>query len=117
MNAPIMDRLNARIAAEPALTNLDTLFVDLQDARDAMVGLVAENTSLKDMLAAPQTSAVNGGSVQSATLPASQLPAAPASTSVGEAITLLKSAKERLAVNALSDVGLSIDRATNLLEG
>lgn len=107
MNAPILDRLNARIAAEPALNQLDTLFVDLQDARDAIVSQVAENTSLKDMLATPQTATVVPAPSQGA----------PASTSVSEAVTLLKSAKARLAVNALSDVGLSIDRATNLLGG
>lgn len=106
MSAPILDRLNARIAAEPALDHLDTLFVDLQDARDAIVAAVAQNTSLKDMLSAPAAGPSNGGPTPS-TEP----------TSVNSAVALLVEAKERLGVHALSTVGDNIDKAINLLGG
>jgi hypothetical protein len=41
----------------------------------------------------------------------------PAAGDVAEAITLLQDAKERLAVNSLSDVGYFIGRAITLLGG
>jgi hypothetical protein len=41
----------------------------------------------------------------------------PATGDVAEAITLLQDAKERLAVNSLSDVGYFIGRAITLLGG
>lgn len=108
MNTPILDRLNARIAAEPSLTELDTLFVDLQDARDAIVAQVAENTDLKDRLSAPPV-----------TPPPAQ-PSAPAesgtvSENVTEALVFLRTAKERLAVNSPSSAGDNIDSAMKLL--
>lgn len=93
MIGPILDRLNARIAAEPALTGLDTLFVDLQDARDAIAA--AENFK----------------AIQPAPAAAQPAPA----YDVSEAVTLLKDAKERLAVNSLSAVGDNIDKVIKIL--
>jgi hypothetical protein len=102
MSGPILDRLNARIAAEPALTSLDTLFVDLQDARDEITSLDAKVTTLATAALKPLT-----------------IQAAPAvsTSSVTEAHTLLVDAKERLSVNALGTVATYIDQAIKLLEG
>lgn len=107
MSASILDRLNARIAAEPSLDHLDTLFSDLQDARDAIVAAVTENTDLKDRLSAPPE------------VPKPTDDEAPAVTpsSVTQAITLLRDGKARLEVHALSDVGLSMDGAIKVLGG
>ena len=101
MNPPILERLNARIAAEPALTSLDTLFVDLQDARDEIAGLDAKVTTLATAALKPLT------------IPT---PAA-VSPSVTEAHALLVDAKERLSVNAIGTVATYIDQAIKLLEG
>jgi hypothetical protein len=103
MNTPVLDRLNARIAAEPALTSLDTLFVDLQDARDEITSLDAKVTTLATVALKPMT-------IQAAPAPT----AAPAS--VTEVYALMVDAKERLLVHALSDVGNCIDKAIKLLE-
>jgi hypothetical protein len=103
MNTPVLDRLNARIAAEPALTSLDTLFVDLQDARDEITSLDAKVTTLATAALKPMT-------IQAAPVPAT----APAS--VTEVYALMVDAKERLSVHALSTVADYIDRAIKLLE-
>lgn len=103
MNPPILERLNARIAAEPALTSLDTLFVDLQDARDEITSLDAKVTTLATAALKPLT-------IQPAPAPS----ASP--SSVTEAHTLLIEAKERLSVHALSTVADQIDQAIKLLE-
>lgn len=108
MSTPILDRLNARIAVEPELDHLDTLFVDLQDARDAIVLAAEQNTELKDRLSAPQPNPTNGGSASGTS---------GATASLTEAVALLKDAQGRLEVHALSDVGTYIDRAISILEG
>ena len=106
----ILDRLNAQIAAEPAL-DLATIFVDLQDARDALLAQIAENTDLKDRLSAPPETAPAPAKPTESEAPTV------AASSVTEAITLLKDGKGRLAVNALSDVGINMDKAIKALGG
>ena len=103
MSDSIIDRLAARIAAKPDIDHIDTLFADLQDAHDTIATAAAQNLALKDQIA----SMAAAGSGEEAE----------PSASVKEAITLLKDGKARLAVNALSDVGLSMDGAIKLLEG
>ena len=103
MNPPILERLNARIAAEPALTSLDTLFVDLQDARDEIAGLDAKVTTLATAALRPMT-------IQSPQ-------PAEISASIAEVHALLVDAKERLSVNAIGTVATYIDQAIKLLEG
>lgn len=98
MSAPILERLNHRIAAEPSLDNIETLFTDLQDAHDAIVTAAEENLDLKNRLAAEPAAATS-------------------SDTVAEAIDFLKHAQERLSVNALSTVGDHIARAISLLGG
>jgi|SRR5579859_5540431 len=102
MTSSILDRLNARIAAEPALTELDTLFVDLQDARDAIVASVQENTNLKNMLSAPAATPPAATAVQD-------------DEKVSEALVFLRTAKDRLAVNSPTSAGDNIDQAIKLL--
>lgn len=89
MTKPILDRLNARIAVEPALADLDTLFADLADARDA---IIAGNAGVKPSQPAVSTEAID------------------------EVRTLLIDAKERLSVNAIGAVATFIDSALRLLE-
>ena len=101
MSGPILDRLNARIAAEPALTSLDTLFVDLQDARDEITSLDAKITTLATAALKPLTIPTSAG----------------VPPSVTEAHALLVDAKERLSVNAIGTVATYIDQAIKLLEG
>lgn len=98
MTASILDRLNARIAVEPSLNELDTLFIDLGDARDAIVAATAENAELQSKLAAAPGA--------STALP---------QENIIEAVAFLTDAKERLAVNSASSAGDSIDRAIRLL--
>ena len=106
MSGPILERLNARIAVEPALDHLDTLFVDLQDARDAIVASVAQNEELKNMLAVPPPSVT----------PAQPVVFSQPAENITEAVAWLKEARERLAVNSLSTVGDNIDKAIKLLD-
>jgi hypothetical protein len=58
-----------------------------------------------------------GSGSNTAVLVSTAARAAPAGTDVAEAITLLNDARERLAVNAVSDVGYFIGRAITLLGG
>ena len=96
MSAPILDRLAARIAAEPNLTDFDTLFVDLQDARSAIMAGDAALGAATAIKQAPQSTT--------------------ATSSVTEVYALMVDAKERLSVHALSTVADYIDRAIKLLE-
>jgi hypothetical protein len=50
-------------------------------------------------------------------VPAEETVKVPVAEEIAEAIVLLNDAKERLAVNALSDVGYFIGRAIQILEG
>jgi hypothetical protein len=109
MSAAILDRLNARIAAEPALTDLDTLFVDLNDARDALLAQVQENTNLKDILSS-QPAISHPPAVEVAPPPSAVSP-----SNITEAISFLQEAKGRLAVNSPSSAGDNIDLALRLL--
>lgn len=96
MSAPILDRLAARIVAEPNLTDFDTLFVDLQDARSAIMAGDAALGAAISIKQAPQPTTV--------------------ASSVTEVYALMVDAKERLSVHALSTVADYIDRAIKLLE-
>lgn len=92
----IIDRLDARLAAAPALTDVGTLFGDLADAKAAI--LAAEALAVH-----PET--------ESPTSPSTD------ADDLAHVHTLLTDAKERLAVNALGDVARFIDSAIKLLEG
>lgn len=101
----ILDRLNARIAAAPALTDIDGLFVDLRDARDEIVRIQG---ALDLMMAAEQLR------------PAGQIPPMPGTVvqhvqTDPEVLELLREARERLSVNALSTVSDRIERSIHLL--
>jgi hypothetical protein len=50
-------------------------------------------------------------------VPAEETVKVPVAEEIAEAIVLLNDAKERLSVNALSDVGYFIGRAIQILEG
>ena len=115
MSASILDRLNSRIAAEPSLDHLDTIFVDLQDARDAIVSYVVENTDLKDRLSAPPEPAPAPPAAPAVVVPAAETKA-PAVTVPGEVRELLLGARERLSVNALFTVADYLDKAIKLME-
>jgi len=95
MTASILDRLNARIAVEPSLNELETLFIDLGDARDAIVAATAENAALQRKLATPAVAIPQ--------------------ENITEAVAFLTDAKDRLAVNSMSSAGDNIDRAIKLL--
>lgn len=96
MTDSILERLDARIAVEPSLDNLDTLFTDLQAARDA---IVVGDARVKELEAAVAARHDEG----------------PSSHDRAEAIEHLTCAQERLSVNALSTVGGHIASAINLL--
>lgn len=103
MISPILDRLNTRIAAEPALTDLDTLFKDLADARDEIIHLNATTHELSDK-------------VMEFVSKASAEPSAVAPGSIDEVRTLLMDAQERLAVNAIGSVATYIEQALRILQ-
>ena len=63
------------------------------------------------------TSFTGGSGSNTAVLVSTTARAAPAGPDIAEAITLLNDARERLAVNAVSDVGYFIGRAITLLGG
>lgn len=100
MTDSILERLDARIAVEPSLDNLDTLFMDLQAARDAIVTGDARVKELEAAQAARSEEPHDAG---------------PPLSKVTEAIEHLTYARERLAVNALSTVGDNIASAISLL--
>lgn len=110
MAASILERLNARIAAEPALTSLDTLFVDLQDARDYISGASKTNSELANQLV------LANDRVKLSQI-ATPVEAPSVIRTEPELLILLRDARQRLTVNALSDVGYRLDRAIKLLEG
>jgi uncharacterized protein with von Willebrand factor type A (vWA) domain len=108
MSKSILERLNSRIAAEPALDHLETLFVDLQDARDAIIAaeqLHKQWTAVEAQRAAQAAEAQEAEKAHKSAATASHV----------EVIEHLQHAKERLSVNALSTVGDNIERAIQLL--
>jgi hypothetical protein len=106
MSDSILARLNARIAIAPALTEIDMLFVDLQDARDEIMRAAAELELLK---------------AADAIRPATQIPPMPGAIvqhldTDPEILPLLLEARERLSVNALSTVSERLERAISIME-
>ena len=118
MSGTILERLDKRIsavtiaattAAGSNLDDIESLFVDLTDARQAIAdaaykavdvgALQQEITALKAQAAKPAPSTGT------------------TSPSVKSAHTLLIEAKERLSVNALTTVATYLDQAIELLEG
>jgi hypothetical protein len=108
----ILDRLAKRIAAEPALSDIETLFVDLGDAHQAIVDANNQVLDLQNEI----ESLKNETAAASAPITAPPVTMAIKAPNVSEVETLLRDAKERLALNALSDVGYRIDSAIKLLE-
>ena len=102
MSASVLDRLNARLAAKPAV-EFNGLFADLEDARDAIEAAVALDARVKEMLSAPPAQAPEMGS------------GAGAHPDQIEAMEYLKHAQERLAVNSTSSAGDSLRSAIRLL--
>lgn len=96
----ILDRLNERIAARPpeAETDVEQLFTDFVDARDAILAgyeAIAEANDRNSDLIVPQRRIHDD---------------------IAHVHTLLVDAKDRLSVNAIGDVATYINRAVELLE-
>jgi hypothetical protein len=117
MSGTILERLDKRIsavtiaattAAGSNLDDIESLFVDLTDARTAIA-----DAAYKAVDAGVMQQEIAALKAQVAT-PAPSTGAIP---SVKSAHTLLIEAKERLSVNALTTVATYLDQAIELLEG
>lgn len=127
MSGSILERLETRLSAKPAVISIETLFSDLLEARDRIKILTEENEAMKtvgvppnDFGPASASRLGGGGSGESATLTASDLPTiAPhiSPDTVAHVHTLLTDAEERMSVNAHGAVSSFIARAKKLLEG
>ena len=112
MSGSILDRLQARLAAKPAVISIETLFHDLEDAR-------AEITALTAQVAAA-TSARNGLAPPEPANPAVPIIAPIIAPHIHPGVVahvhqLMVDAEERLSVNALGSVADFIAKAKSLL--
>jgi hypothetical protein len=114
MSGTILERLDKRIAAEPNLDDIESLFADLTDARMAIADAAHQAVDMGVMQQEITALKAQVAAAEAAPTPPITITTPP---SVKSAHTLLIEAKERLSVNALTTVGLYIDQAIELLEG
>jgi hypothetical protein len=115
MSGSILERLEARISAKPAVINVHTLISDLEEAHAEIVALnakIKEITTVGTPPVAPMSDQAANAALQAAVIAPHMSP-----STVAHVHTLLTDAKERLSVNALGTVVNHIESALKLLEG
>jgi len=120
MSGSILERLQARLAAKPAVVSVGTLFADLEDAHAEIEALTAQIERLTNADDQNSPKIMRPGiSLSNAMAPSSASVVAPhiAPEVVAHAHQLLVDAEERMSVNALGTVSDFIGRAKRLLAG